>query len=90
MGNKDVVLWDICYHPFMRSIRIKTFPDSKRELVEEVSPNVLRVFVRDSAQNNMANRAVIRVVGAFYGIPENKLRIIVGHRAHNKTLEVRE
>ena len=74
----------------MNLIRIKTFPDAKHEFVEEVSPNVLRVFVRDSPQNNMANRAVVRIVGAFYGIPENKLRIIAGHRVHNKTIEVRE
>ena len=72
----------------MQTIRVKTFPDAKKEHVEEVSPHVLRIFVRESAERNMANQAVIRAVAKFYNIPEKKLRIQTGHRMQNKTIAI--
>lgn len=70
----------------MNLIRVKAFPDAKKEYVEEVSPNVLRIFVRESAERNMANHAVIKAVAKFYAIPEKNLIIKTGHRSPNKTL----
>jgi hypothetical protein len=72
----------------MNIIRIKAFPDSKKPLVEESAPNVLRIFVREPAKDNQANRAVIKAVAQFYSLPENKLRLISGHRALNKMIEI--
>lgn len=74
----------------MNSIRIKAFPESKKPAIEAVEEKVLRVFVRESAQNNQANKAVIRAVAAYYNIPENKLRMIFGHRGLNKTIQILE
>ncbi len=74
----------------MNIIRVKAFPDSKKAYIEQVSDKALRVFVRDSAQNNAANRAIVRAVAEFYTITENKLRIIAGHQSHNKTIRVLE
>jgi len=74
----------------MNSIRIKAFPESKKPAIEAVEEKVLRVFVRESAQNNQANKAVIRAVAAYYNIPENKLRMISGHRWLNKTIQILE
>ncbi len=74
----------------MNSIRIKAFPESKKPTIEAVEEKVLRVFVRESAQNNQANKAVIRAVAAYYNIPENKLRMTSGHRWLNKTIQILE
>lgn len=74
----------------MNLIRIKAFPDARKAAVEEVSPKVLRVFVREDAQENRANHAVIRAVGAFYNIPHNKLRMISGHQKQAKILQIIE
>jgi uncharacterized protein YggU (UPF0235/DUF167 family) len=74
----------------MNSIRIKAFPESKKPAIEVVEEKVLRVFVRESAQNNQANKAVIRAVATYYNIPENKLRMISGHRGLNKTIQILE
>ena len=72
----------------MNLIRIKAFPDAKRDHVEETAPHVLRVFVREAPQHNMANRAVIRAVAKFYQIPEKRLRMISGHQKQSKILQV--
>ncbi len=69
----------------MQTIRIKAFPDAKKPAIEE-DRGVLRVFVRESAERNMANAAVIRAVAKHLNVPEKSLRMIAGHRSQNKTL----
>ena len=72
----------------MNLIRIKAFPDAKKASIEETAPQVVRVFVREPAQDNQANKAVLAAIAAFYEIPVNKLRLIAGHRAMNKTVQI--
>ena len=72
----------------MTTIRIKAFPDSKKAHIEETETDVLRVYVRESAERNMANRAVIAAVAAHLGIPAKKLVMKTGHREQNKTLTI--
>lgn len=74
----------------MNIIRVKAFPDSKKAAIEEVAEKTLRIFIREPAQENQANRAVIRAVANHYDIPENKLRMISGHRGLNKMIQVLE
>lgn len=72
----------------MPTIRIKAFPGSKKYHIEETKPEELRVFVREGAERNMANHAIIRTVAEYYKLPPNKLRIITGHRSQNKTIQI--
>lgn len=72
----------------MNLIRVKAFPDAKKAHIEETSPNVFRVFVREPAERNMANQAVIKAVATHLGIPAKQLIIKTGHRSLNKTLTI--
>ena len=72
----------------MNLIRIKAFPDAKKASIEETAHQVVRIFVREPAQDNEANKAVLAAVAAFYEIPVNKLRMIAGHRGMNKTVQI--
>lgn len=74
----------------MNIIRVKAFPGSKKDHVEETGEKVLRIFVREAAQDNQANRAVIRAISEYYTIPENKLRLISGHHGLNKMIQILE
>ena len=74
----------------MDTVRIKAFPGSKKAHIEEVAEMVLRVFIKEPAQNNQANKAVIKAVARFYTIPEEKLRIIAGHHGLNKTTQIKQ
>jgi uncharacterized protein YggU (UPF0235/DUF167 family) len=74
----------------MNLIRIKAFPGSKKPSLEETAPQVVRVFVRETAERNMANEAVLKAVAEFYSIPRNKLRMISGHRGLNKIVQILE
>jgi uncharacterized protein YggU (UPF0235/DUF167 family) len=72
----------------MSIIRVKAFPDAKRECIEEVGPNQLRIFVREPAERNLANKRVLTLVANFYEIPQNRLKIITGHHGQNKMIEI--
>jgi uncharacterized protein YggU (UPF0235/DUF167 family) len=74
----------------MNLIRIKAFPNAKKPAIEETAPQVLRVFVREDAQQNRANDAVIRAVADYYTIPKNKLRMISGHQKQGKLIQILE
>ncbi len=69
-------------------IKVRAFPDAKKAHIEEIEPYVLRIFVREPAKNNLANRKIVSVVADFYQIPENKLRMITGHRGMSKMIEI--
>jgi uncharacterized protein YggU (UPF0235/DUF167 family) len=71
-------------------IRVQAFPDAKKEAVIEAAPGKLRIFVREPAQNNLANRRIIQLVAAYAGAPVRCVALVTGHRSPNKTLEVRE
>ena len=72
----------------MNVIRVKVFPKSKKVSIIELAPKQLTVHVREDAENNMANKAVISAVAHYYKIPQNKLRIILGHQKPTKLLEI--
>ena len=74
----------------MNIIRVKAFPDAKKFHIEETAPQTLRIFVREEAQRNMANTAVLEAVADFYKIPRNKLRLISGHQGQNKMIQIME
>ncbi len=69
-------------------IRVRAFPDAKKEYIEEVEQHVLRIFVREPAKDNRANRKILDLISDFYTIPKNKLRMISGHHGMSKMIEV--
>jgi hypothetical protein len=74
----------------MNLIRVKTFPDSPKQSVEQIEPYRLRVFIREAPKNNQANKKVLLIISEFYEIPVNKLRILTGHRSPNKIIQILE
>jgi len=68
-------------------IKIKVFPDSPKELIEDRNSK-LYFFVKQSATQNQANIAASKLLARHLGIPERKVRLIIGHHAQNKTFEI--
>ncbi len=70
-------------------IRVKVFPDSKKEEVIEKTPVSFVVKVRASAERNAANMRMRALLAAHLGMAPARLRIVSGHHAPGKTVEVR-
>jgi len=68
-------------------IRVKAFPDAKKEHVE-VDGERLRIFVREPAQDNRANKRIAELVAQYHGIPVDAVRLISGHHGPNKLFSI--
>jgi uncharacterized protein (TIGR00251 family) len=70
-------------------IRVKVTAGASREHVED-DEGVLSIFVKEPPQDNMANRRVVNIVAERLGTTISNVRIVSGHHARNKTLEIKE
>lgn len=69
-------------------VRVLVTPGAKRERVVRVGETALEVAVREPAVRNLANRRVVEVVAAHFGVPVGAVKIISGHRSPRKVLAV--
>lgn len=74
----------------MNLIRVKAFADAKKFHIEETEHQKIRIFVREAAQNNQANKKILASLAEFYEIPQNKLKMISGHQSPNKIIQILE
>jgi uncharacterized protein YggU (UPF0235/DUF167 family) len=74
---------------YFEKIRVKAVPDAKKEKLEVVSPGNFRVFVREPAERNQANRRITQIIAEYFRIPSGKLHMISGHRSLSKIFQIR-
>ena len=75
-------------HMTEQHIRIKvTAGAAKEHLAEE--DGVLLIFVREPPQGSRANKRAVQMVAEHFRVPISAVRIVAGHHARNKTIEVR-
>lgn len=75
--------------PLSRSllVRVKAFPRARKEHIEE-DDGVLRIFVREPAERNMANTRIRELVAAHCNVPLSAVRMRTGARSLQKTFDV--
>lgn len=71
-------------------IRVKVFPNSKREEIIRNSKGGLEVSIKEKPIGGEATRAVLKAVASFLGVPLQKIRVIKGIKQRNKILEILE
>ena len=69
-------------------IRAKIFPNSPRESVEKTDEHVYRIFIREPAQQNMANARVKQILARLYDTSPDALHMIKGHHGNNKLFSI--
>jgi len=69
-------------------IKVKVFPNSKKEEIIKKSENNFEVKVRERPVMGMANRAVIKNLAFYFKIPEAKIRLVRGFRERNKIFKI--
>lgn len=69
--------------------RVRVKPGSRKgPLVEEGSDGLLTVYVRERAVDGAANDGVVAALAAHWGVRRAEIRIVTGHAARLKTVEV--
>jgi len=69
-------------------VRVLTFPGVKKEKFVVVDQDAFEAYVREPAQNNLANLRVRELIAGHYGVPVSQVTIRTGHRSRKKTLVV--
>ena len=68
-------------------IRIKVTPNSKIEAVIEEGDMFL-VRVKEPAKEGRANRAIIKLLADYFGVPQRQIAISSGFSSRNKVIDV--
>jgi len=67
-------------------IKVKVFPNSKKEEVIKKSEDSFEVKVKAKPEKGMANKEVVKLLSVYFEIPESKIRLIKGFKERNKIL----
>jgi len=70
-------------------IKVKVYPNSRKEEVLKHSEDRYEVWVRARAEKKAANEEVIELLTNYFALPPGQIRIIKGFKSRSKILEVR-
>ena len=70
-------------------IQVKVKPNSKIEEVSQEGDSFI-IKVKEPPKEGKANRAVIKLLAEYFGVPQSQVRILSGFRSRNKVIEVAE
>ena len=68
-------------------IQVKVKPNSKTEEVSQENDNFI-VKIKEPPKEGRANRAVIKLLAAHFGVSQSQVKILSGFRSKNKIIEV--
>ena len=68
-------------------IQVKVFAGAKKEKVEN-DGDKWTIYVREPAQNNLANMRIRELIATAFNIPRGSVRIRTGHKSPKKTLTI--
>ena len=69
-------------------IKVRVVAGSKKEEVILEKPNYFKIFVREKAKQNMANKRILELIAREYKIKPAQVRITSGHHSPSKLLSV--
>lgn len=75
----------------MTRLRVHVKPGSRKgPLVESGPEGMLTVYVRERAVDGAANEGVVAALAGHFGVRKADVRVVTGHTARIKTVEVDE
>ena len=69
-------------------ISVRVVAGAKVEKVEELPKGRLKIWVKEPAKQNLANRRVVELVAAHFNLAQNKVRLISGAHQPAKLFSV--
>ncbi len=71
-------------------IKVRVFPDSKRNQVTCKTKESYNIEVREKALRGEANKAAARILASHLGVDPSKVRLVRGSKKPNKIFEIME
>ncbi len=69
-------------------VSVRVVAEAKHEKVEELKAGRLRVWVKEPAQQNLANRRVLTIVARHFGVASKNVRLVSGHTSPAKIFSI--
>lgn len=69
-------------------IQVKTFPLARENKIIKIGENSFEVRVKEKAENNKANFAVLELVADYFKVAISQVRFIKGVGSRNKVLRI--
>ena len=70
-------------------IKVKVFPNSKKEEIIKKTEDSFEVRVRAKPIRGLANKAVINALSLYFKVPASKIRLVKGFKEKNKIFEIK-
>ena len=71
-----------------RTVQVKAFPCARKEQVVQLNEEAFEIYIRESAQGNMANMRVRECIAMQFGVTLDAVRLQTGHRSRKKVFVV--
>ena len=71
-------------------IKVHIHPKAKKPKIEERKPLYFDVYVKEKAERNLANNALIKLLSEYFNVSDSQIRIISGHHNRSKLISIRE
>ncbi len=71
-------------------IKVKVYPKSRKQELIVKNKDTLIVYLKEKAENNEANSALMFLLAEHFNVSVSKIRIIKGSRTPNKIINIYE
>lgn len=65
-------------------------PNSNREEIKKIDSNHFFVAVKEPPVSGRANKAILKLLSGYFGVSLSRVRMIHGHTAGQKVIEITE
>lgn len=70
-------------------IKVKVFPNSKKQMVAKKEEDEFEVRVKEKPERGKANQAVKDVLAEYFNVPKENIRMIRGFKSRSKIFEIK-
>jgi uncharacterized protein (TIGR00251 family) len=68
-------------------LKITVFPEFKKELVEKISEDTFKIYIKQPASGGRANKRILEIINEMY--PGKRIRIVNGALTPKKLIEIK-
>ena len=70
-------------------ISVKVKPNARQEKIERINESHFLIRVKEKPQEGKANKAVIKVLAEYFGVPQSQIVLLKGQSSKEKTFEIK-
>lgn len=70
-------------------IKVKVFPNSKKEEILKRKENSFYIFVKEEAKQKRANEKVFKILASYFKVSLSQIKLIKGGREKNKIFDIK-